>query len=434
MKVCFVAENAYPAIADGNGAAFGGMETQAWAFARSLRQLECCEVGLCVSSPKRFQFELHDGVQVFNRQAFFEHVRRNVAQHCTIQHSWPPLRVRRWSNSLLWQIPLLLLTKPLRSPDRERESVVDFYRALPADVVIAFGVSSLTTAIIEAAKAAGKRTVISCASNDDLRREYQIGSTYVNAYGDSGDFLARGLQAADQIFVQTEWQQELARNNLKLETNVLANPIDERWPRWAESGDRLLADLTSRQPQVSKSFILWTGRTDRFHKRPALAFDVARRLATEQFVMVLNNTDSEYFAELLARCPQNVLILPTMPHPQFVALLSRATAFLSTGSHQYEGFPNVFLQAGVLGVPVVSADCDFGILSKTGIGRSFNDSTDGMVELLREICSSSERRREIVKGVSERTQHLYGGKTIATRLWELLNQAESARFSNGVAI
>lgn len=420
MNVCFVAENAYPVISESNSNSFGGMETQAWAFARALQQLNCCEVSFAVSSPDRFRVREHSGICVMNRRADIEHLRRHVAKHCQIQHAWPPLRVHQWSHSLLWQLPLLAITRPFRSSDAEQKSISQFYSTLPADVVIVFGVSSVTTAVTEAARRVGKRTIISCASNDDLRAEYHAGSSYINAYGEAGSVLARGLQSADQIFVQTEWQQELAEINLALHADVLPNPVDEQWTSWGRNADILLSQLTSQHPQLGRSFVLWTGRTERFHKRPAMAYEVARRLPQHQFVMVIHVTDQSYAAELRRERPDNVLLLPPLPHPQFVALMSRATAFLSTGSKQYEGFPNVFLQAGVLGVPVVSADCDFGILSRTGTGRSFEDSVPDMAEFLDEICTSAERRREMTKSVAERTRDLFGTSAVARRLWELL--------------
>ena len=419
-NVCFVAENAYSVISESRSHAFGGMETQAWAFARSLQQLNCCDVSFAVSSPERFTVREHAGIRVMNRRADMEHVRRNVARHCQIQHAWPPVRVHQWRSSLLWQIPLLAITRPFRSKDDEQESIAGFYSALAADVVIAFGVSSLTTSVIEAAHGAGMRTIISCASNDDLRAEYHAGSSYINAYGDSGSVLARGLKSADQVFVQTEWQQQLAATNLKLSADVLPNPVDEQWTSWSRDADNLLSPLASQYPQLSGPFVLWTGRTERFHKRPAMAYDVARRLPQHQFVMVMNVTDPCYAGELHSHRPSNVLLLPPLPHPQFVALMSRATAFLSTGSQQYEGFPNVFLQAGILGVPVVSADCDFGILSRTGIGRSFEDSVPDMAESLREIFSSAEHRQAITESVAARTRELFGSSTVANRLWALL--------------
>lgn len=426
MRVCFVAENAYPAIAENSGAAFGGMETQAWAFAKSLSQRNCCEVSFAVSSPEHFDVRMHDGVQVFNRRAFIEHVRRDVARHCEIRHTWPLLQLRKWKRSLLWQIPLLAISRPFRASDSELRSIERFYRSLSTDVVVAYGVSSLSTSILEAAQAAGKRTVLSCASNDDLRSEYQSGSDYITAYGDRADVLSRGFRVADRIFVQTEWQKELARQNLKLSTEVVPNPVDDRWLLWAKDRNRLLRELLACYPVLREKFVLWTGRSEQFHKRPEMAYEVARRLPQIQFVMVMNVTSHEYGAELERICPQNVLLLPPQSHPEFVALMSLATAFLSTGSRQYEGFPNVFLQAGMLGVPVVSADCDFGVLSETGIGRSFEDSVPDMSEFLQMICTQPEIRQQLTSGVSERTRRMFGSDTVSARLWDLLSHMDVA--------
>ena len=420
MRVCFVAENAYPVIAENELAAFGGMETQAWAFAQALHQTGAYSVSFAVCSPEHFCTRIHSGIEVHNRPAFFEHVRRRVAVDCVIQHSWPPIQIKRWRYSLLWQLPLLLVSRPFRRSDAEFRGIRQFYSQLSADTSIAFGVSSLTTTIVEAARDSGKHAVISCASNDDLRSEYCSGSSYVNAYGDTGAVLSRGLNAASQIFVQTELQQQLAKTNLNLQTEILPNPVDPRWLHWATDQEELLGELVHLCPQLSAPFVLWTGRTDRFHKRPEMAFALARRLPHVHFVMVLNVTNVEYFRQLATDCPQNVEILAPVSHPRFIALMSRATAFLSTGSPEYEGFPNVFLQAGVLGVPVVSAACDFGILTSTGIGRAFRDNLEEMCSFLDEIWSNTQMRQSFVEGVRERTLNRYGFNVIGQRLHSLL--------------
>lgn len=427
MKVCFVAENAYSLIVDGTGSSFGGMETQAWAFARALQQLNCCEISFAVSGQGKPKALNQSGIQILNRKAFIEHIRRNVAKHCTIRHAMYPVRLRKWSSSLLWQLPLLIFTRPFRSAESERKNIFTFYADLPVDVIITFGVSSLTTTIMEAARASGKRAVISCASNDDLRSEYSNNSGYVNAFGESAAVLSRGLSCADQIFVQTKWQQELAHVNLNRSTEVLPNTVDPRWNEWASQSDSLLAGLLERYSQLKRRFVLWTGRTERFHKRPEMAYEVASSLPAQTFVMVLNSTDPEYAEELYNQRPPNVLLLPPLKYPVFIALMGRAAAFLSTGSSQYEGFPNVFLQAGMLGVPVVSAEADFGILSETGIGRTFGDSVPAMAEALDQICTSEAHRNKLLEGVIDRTLDCFGNAKIAERLWTLLNTRPATR-------
>jgi hypothetical protein len=423
MRVCFVAENAWSAIVEDGRLPFGGMETQAWAFAQCLKALRVCEVSFAVSTPFRFRSQQRSGIEILNRSAWFEHVRRNVARHCVIDRNWPPVQIRKWNRSLTWQLPLLAATRPFRSVAAEQRSVAEFYSKLSADVVIAYGVSSLTAAIVDAARSAGKRTVISCASNDDLRFEYRTNPDYVNAYGDRADVLYRGLMQADKVLVQTSHQQQLATRNLDLDTFIVPNPIDDRWIEWASQSETLLRELNGNHSELRQPFVLWTGRTDRFHKRPAMALQIAEQLPSVQFVMVLDATDPEIRAELTARKPANVLMLSPLRYPQFVALMSRAAAFLSTGSRHYEGFPNVFLQAGLLGVPVVSAECDFGILSETDIGRAFHDSVSDLVHYLSQLMRPLEQHRQkSASDTVQRVRQLYGPRTIATTLWQALSQ------------
>lgn len=424
MRVCFVAENAWSAIAEDGRFPFGGMETQAWAFAQCLQALRVCDVSFAVSTPFRFRSQQRSGIEVLNRSAWIEHVRRDVARRCVISRNWPPVKIRKWHRSLVWKLPLLAATRPFRSSAAEQRSVADFYSHLPADVVIAYGVSSLTTAIVEAARSAGKRTIVSCASNDDLRAEYRTNPDYVNAYGDRADVLYRGLTQADRILVQTSHQQQLARANLDLDACVVPNPIDERWIEWASQSETLLQGLFGKHSELQQPFVLWTGRTDRFHKRPAIALQIARQLPQVQFVMVLDVTDPGIHEELKARKPENVLMLSPLRYPMFVALMSRAVAFLSTGSKHYEGVPNVFLQAGLLGVPVVSAECDFGILSETGIGRAFNDSVSDLVQHLDKFMKRpvEPNHRTNASDTAQRVRDRYGAHTIAARLWQTLQE------------
>jgi hypothetical protein len=424
MRVCFVAENAWSAIAEDGRLPFGGMETQAWSFAQCLQALRVCEVSFSVSTPFPFRSQQRSGIEVLNRSAWIEHMRRNVARHCVIGRNWPPVKIRKWNRSLAWQLPLLAATRPFRSPAAEQRSIAEYYSHLPADVVIAYGVSSLTTAIVEAARSAGKRTIISCASNDDLRVEYRTNPDYVNAYGDRADVLYRGLMQADRILVQTPHQQQLARANLELDACVIPNPIDERWIDWARQSETLLQDVLKKHSELEQPFVLWTGRTDRFHKRPAIALQIAEQLPQVQFVMVLDVTDAEIHAELTGRMPANVLMLSPLRYPQFVALMSRATAFLSTGSKDYEGFPNVFLQAGLLGVSVLSAECDFGILSETGIGRAFSNSVSELVQhLQQQMTRTAEQDRQIdASDTAERLLQRYGSQAIAATLWQALQE------------
>ncbi|MCA9065698.1 MAG: glycosyltransferase [Planctomycetaceae bacterium] len=424
VKVCFVAENAWPAIDPHAKKTAGGMETQAWAFAQALCQLHECEVSFVVCSDETPRAASADGIPVDgvlvrNRPAFFENLRRTVAASCRIQHRPPWIHIRRWTWHLLWQLPLLVLTRPFRSDQAERFARRDFYCSLSADIVIAFGVSRITTDIITAAKKAGKRAIISCASNDDLRAEYHPGSDFINDYGEPAADVAEGLQSADAIFVQTELQQQLAERNLGISAHLLPNPILSEWTRWAEQSEALLNAAGLSVGDIPERFVLWTGRTDHFHKRPHLALQVAATLPDIPFWLVLNVTNRDIENELRSTATPNVRFLKPLPHPSFVALMSRATVFLNTGSAAHEGFPNVFLQAGVLGIPVASAAADFGILSSTGIGKAFADDIDALTRFVRESLNTPTDPESVTLRTL-RLQSLFGPGAIAEKLWQLL--------------
>ncbi|MCA9059828.1 MAG: glycosyltransferase, partial [Planctomycetaceae bacterium] len=413
-------ENAWPAICPEASGAIGGMETQAWAFAQALQRLHVCQVSFVVCAPDRFQRRVVQDITVLNRPAFIENLRRDVAQRCTISHRPPFLRLQRWSPSLLWKLPLLAATRPFRSDEAERELRRRFYQGIDADVIVTYGANRISTDVISAARKAGHRGVISCASNDDLREEFVPGSTFVNDYGEPAHDVARGLTEADAIFVQTEWQQQLAKTNLGRDAFVLPNPISPQWTQWAADAAQLLTDAGLPPTQLPEQFVLWTGRTDRFHKRPAMALQVAAALPAIPFLMVLNVTNQEIEQELRDTAPANVQFLAPLPHPAFIALISRAAVFLNTGSIEHEGFPNVFLQAGQLGVPVASAICDFGILSETGIGRACRDDLPSLVRCVQEMLL--QPRENHCRQLHDR----FGEEVVARTFFQLIQRVAAA--------
>jgi glycosyltransferase involved in cell wall biosynthesis len=68
--------------------------------------------------------------------------------------------------------------------------------------------------------------------------------------------------------------------------------------------------------------------------------------------MILNPRDPDVEFRVRSSAPANVGIVDRVPAAQMPAVFARAAALLSTS--QLEGFPNVFLQAALSGVPIVS--------------------------------------------------------------------------------
>jgi glycosyltransferase involved in cell wall biosynthesis len=134
--------------------------------------------------------------------------------------------------------------------------------------------------------------------------------------------------------------------------------------------------------------VLWIGRADRFHKRPHLAIEIAARCPDIPFTMILNPSEDAVYREILDAKPPNVAIVDFVPASEMSKRMSRAWLFLSTGSADYEGFPNVFLEASASGTPIVSLEDFDGFLTRSGGGLSGDGRVDQVVENFLQLNTS----------------------------------------------
>jgi glycosyltransferase involved in cell wall biosynthesis len=199
-------------------------------------------------------------------------------------------------------------------------------------------------------------------SNADLDERYLSHPDARSAYGEVGADCVLALRNASLVVCQTELQREMLQNRFGIEGTVLPNAIDLE--PWISARDR-----RSKLPRSSEAKqVLWIGRYDRFHKRPMLCLEIARKCPAIQFRMIINGSDPTIEAEIHRDKPNNVSIVAYVPFDQMARTMSEADVLLFTGSRAYEGFPNVLLQAAATGCPIVSLEDFDGFLSKSEAG------------------------------------------------------------------
>ncbi len=147
------------------------------------------------------------------------------------------------------------------------------------------------------------------------------------------------LRSADLIQCQTEGQQDELRG-LGMEGMVVPNVIPE---------DRFVEGTEGR-------YLLWVGRMDERTKRPHLFVRLARELPGEAFVLVgvRQSDQADYLDRILRGIDEleNITYLDYVPPEEIMGCFSRAKALVNTSTE--EGFPNTFLEAWLMGKPVVS--------------------------------------------------------------------------------
>jgi glycosyltransferase involved in cell wall biosynthesis len=162
--------------------------------------------------------------------------------------------------------------------------------------------------------------------------------------------------------------------------------------------------LPVERPAVNQNGpVLWAGGL-RPVKRPGLFIELARRFPNREFVMVGGGTTTEAAhaaaTEKEARAVPNLRLTGWLPHSDVIREIAKAAVVVNTS--EYEGFPNVYLEAWNQGVPVVSFNDVDGLLARDRLG-ALCSGLDDMEKKLRvllenpqEMTAASERARRAV--------------------------------------
>lgn len=362
MRIVLVALNALPAIDPAIPGPIGGIETRSWTFAKELTRQPETELRFVVRHHRPLQRTCVDGVQLVPLVDRLYPVWQSVGSRMTRQSGFPWLKVRRWSPQLLWQFPLVCLDRLIRGRGKSPLVPDPWLMGLSPDVYCTFGVQTHSAKVIASAHAAGRPAVLMLGSDGDLDPLFTTSGTDRDIYGTRADVGRFILHEADRIIVQTPEQQHVLRERFGRESVLIRNPIDVA--AWDSGVDRELPEEVRDLPR----FVLWVGRAENTHKRPQECLDAARACPDATFLMVMNPRDPSVEEVIRRDAPANVRIVEQVPFPLMPALFHRAAALLNTS--QLEGFPNVFLQAALSKVPVVSLEVggEFLRASRAGVG------------------------------------------------------------------
>lgn len=200
----------------------------------------------------------------------------------------------------------------------------------------------------------GKKTVYSVASEPDcdpaLPSLKQWRERILYRYG---------LGNTDQVVAQTQRQQEMLRNGFDIHAEVIPMP---------SSGFAAAEPDDVEEP--TQQHILWVGRFSQ-EKRLEWLLDVAVALPQYIFdVAGASNARTEYARALLKRAESipNVILHGRLVHRDLGVLYHRARLLCCTSI--FEGFPNTFLEAWSVGRPIISTFDPDGVITSQGLGKS----------------------------------------------------------------
>lgn len=260
---------------------------------------------------------------------------------------------------------------------REIASISKAVATADADTVVTRTAGPHVGLVGLSAKAARRRFVFSSASPSDFDFARRSAKRLNQA------LFRLGVRTADEIVVQTEEQVALCNERFG-RSSVLIRSIAETAPR------------RRGEPEA----FLWIGRLVHY-KQPLAFVELARALPDAKFWMVSVPVPySDEGSELIDLVERHASELPNLdvltprPRPALMELVERAVAVVSTS--EFEGMPNVFLEAWARGVPALTLAYDpDGVVERYGIGAFAQASPERFVDQARQLWDDRMDQEDI---------------------------------------
>jgi glycosyltransferase involved in cell wall biosynthesis len=292
-------------------------------------------------------------------------------------------------------------------------------RSIQADVFYQRGRSTLTGITARAARRCGAKFIWASSGESGVRRAKYVGERLAKKrgwrrfvlrplYAWADRLYESGIEQADTVLVQTDRQREA----LKLAFGRDSIVFKSGHPVPPESA------LEKPQPPV----VLWLGSV-KPAKQPQLFLDLAVRCAdlNGRFLLVGRMEDAGWRSRLSEVASQNskFSFRDEVPFDEASALVAEASVLVNTTVPDYEGLPNVFIQAWLHGVPVVSLHADPDrVLEREQIGFRA-DTFEKLVEHTSFLLTHSAEREAMGRQARSYAEREFGMERILTQFEEI---------------
>jgi glycosyltransferase involved in cell wall biosynthesis len=215
-----------------------------------------------------------------------------------------------------------------------------------------------------------------------------------------------GMRLADDIVVQTAEQVRLCQERFG-RTSILIRSIAEPAPQ------------RDQEPEA----FLWIGRLISY-KRPLAFVELARSLPDARFWMVgvpspraRGGPELATALEASAATVPNLELFSPRPRRELMNLVDRAVAVVNTAD--YEGMPNVFLEAWARGVPALALAHDpDGIIEDNHLGGFAHGSAERLVDLARRLWDERRNQAELAARCRHYIREQHSPEAVASR-WQM---------------
>jgi glycosyltransferase involved in cell wall biosynthesis len=222
----------------------------------------------------------------------------------------------------------------------------------------------------------GKKTVYSVASEPDCDPKLPTLKPWRERI-----LYRYGLRHVEQVVVQTVRQQAMLQAGFGITAEIIPMPC---------AG---FGDTKPEEPYDGPSRVLWVGRFSH-EKRLEWLLDTAEALPKYVFdIAGAANARTEYAKALQKRAESipNVVLHGRLLHHELGTLYRQARLLCCTSV--FEGFPNTFLEAWSVGLPIVSTFDPDQIITRRNLGKtacSVNEICEGITTLMENSSSWQE--------------------------------------------
>lgn len=205
------------------------------------------------------------------------------------------------------------------------------FKKIDADIYFTSAANSTVGLVSLFCKLNNKKHIHRTAHESEVNLSY-------HKKGILGKIFIKGLLGSDLVVTQNETHKKLLEKNYKIFSKVLKNSF-------------YIKDINLYE----KDLILWVARCD-YWKRPELFIQLAKSIPNERFMMISPpaNEKEDYQKEIKEKANKtnNLIFIDRVPFNDIQFYFNRAKMIVNTS--EYEGFPNIFLQAGIAKTPILS--------------------------------------------------------------------------------
>lgn len=246
------------------------------------------------------------------------------------------------------------------------------------------------------------KLVFSVASDPYCDPELPILKSFRERY-----LYRHGLHQSDKIIVQTSNQKNMLKQGFDLESEVIGMPFEG-----------FSTETSSQKERSDNKKVLWVGRVSQ-EKRLEWLLDIADKLPDIEFDVVgAPNSSNAYADGLIARMntSKNVTYHGRVAHNEMSAFYQ--TSGLLCCTSEFEGFPNTFLEAWSAEIPVVSTVDPDDLIHNRGFGAVKNNTND-LAVTIGAILADDEERRAMGHRANEYFHEHHGAEAIMPKFEKL---------------